>query len=529
VDVAGTMVGISIYFYLGFKAVWLIHILWGSFCMAIFMAYQAKYIRQSGVMTLAEWHKTRFGDNRETEYLRIAIMAFQVILLMFALTFAAVGTTKFAENLFPIAPWLTTLIIFSIVGLYVTFGGFFGVILTDFFQTILIILGAIIITCLAFNVPREFSVLALKDPDWSSLLPSWKLWESYQSATPSSYHQFQAFGPLLIAGICFGTFKMLAGPLTWDFNFFLSTKSARQASLAAGVWTFAHIVRWFIILSFVVLGAYYLGGQAGFDGEKIMPLVLTKLPVGLAGLFMAILLAALMSTISAIINTTSNVVLNDVLKRYFIKNFPEQKLVRIGMVVSMLVMVTAYLLSFFYKYIVSAWEFIQYALLMMIHVPASLRWHWWRFGAKAYVWSMIASTGVVVIQRLFFAGIPQYAQLFMVVGSSLALTIIITLLTTPASFDLLIKFYSRIRPFGFWKPIRLEAVRLGLVPATDKMPRMDLINSVLTLSFQLSIGIMPLYIIFRKWDYALIWFGVCILSAIILYFTWFKNLPKEDE
>jgi Na+/proline symporter len=322
---------------------------------------------------------------------------------------------------------------------------------------------------------------------------------------------------------------MLAGPLTWDFNFFLSTKSARQASLAACVWTFAHIVRWFIILSFVVLGAYYLGGQAGFDGEKIMPLVLTKLPVGLAGLFMAILLAALMSTISAIINTTSNVVLNDVLKRYFIKNFPEQKLVRIGMVVSMLVMVTAYLLSFFYKYIVSAWEFIQYALLMMIHVPASLRWHWWRFGAKAYVWSMIASTGVVVIQRLFFAGIPQYAQLFMVVGSSLALTIIITLLTTPASSDLLIKFYSRIRPFGFWKPIRLEAVRLGLVPAADKMPRMDMINSVLTLSFQLSIGIMPLYIIFRKWDYALIWFGVCILSAIILYFTWFKNLPKEDE
>jgi len=110
------------------------------------------------------------------------------------------------------------------------------------------------------------------------------------------------------------------------------------------------------------------------------------------------------------------------------------------MLVSMLVMISAYLLSFLYQYIVTAFEFIQFALLMMIHVPATLRWHWWRFGAKAYVWSIIASAGVVVIQQVFFANIPQYAQLFMVVGLSLAATIIITLITKPTRKDLLIKF-----------------------------------------------------------------------------------------
>jgi solute:Na+ symporter, SSS family len=387
----------------------------------------------------------------------------------------------------------------------------------------------IIITILAFNVTSDFSIAALKNPDWSSILPSWKLWDGYQTTSPSSYQQFDAFGPLLLAGICFGAFKMLAGPLTWDFNFFLSTKNARQASLAAGVWTFAHIIRWFIILSFVILGAYYLGNQAGFDGEKIMPMVLTKLPIGLTGLFVAILLSALMSTISAIINITSNVIINDVLKRYFIKSYPEKKLVRIGMVVSIIVMISAYLLSFLYQYIVSAWEFIQYALLMMIHVPASLRWHWWRFGAKAYVWSMIASFGVVVIQQTFFSDVPQYTQLFMVVGFSLAFTLIITLITKPTHKDILIKFYSNIRPFGFWKPVRLEAIRLGLVPAKDKMPRMDMINTVLSIVFQLSIGIMPFYFLLKKWDNAMIWAGVCISSAIALYFTWYKNLPADEE
>ena len=96
------------------------------------------------------------------------------------------------------------------------------------------------------------------------------------------------------------------------------------------MWTVGYNLRWILGCAFMVLGIFYLGSQAGFDAEKIMPLVLQKFPVGLRGFFMAVLLAALMSTISAMINVTSSVVINDFVKRYFAKNLTQKQLVRWG-------------------------------------------------------------------------------------------------------------------------------------------------------------------------------------------------------
>jgi len=56
------------------------------------------------------------------------------------------------------------------------------------------------------------------------------------------------------------------------------------------------------------------------------------------------------------------------------------------------------------------------------------------------------------------------------------------------ALNVLIKFYSKIRPFGFWKPVREEAVRRGLVPVNDKMPMIDFSNGILSALFQLSLS-----------------------------------------
>ena len=44
------------------------------------------------------------------------------------------------------------------------------------------------------------------------------------------------------------------------------------------MWTVGYNLRWVLGVSFMVLGIFYLGTQAGFDAEKIMPLVLLKMP-----------------------------------------------------------------------------------------------------------------------------------------------------------------------------------------------------------------------------------------------------------
>jgi hypothetical protein len=86
-----------------------------------------------------------------------------------------------------------------------------------------------------------------------------------------------------------------------------------------------------------------------------------------------------------------------------------------------------------------------------------------------------------------------------------------------------------VRPFGFWKPIRLEAERRGLVPPNDKMPRIDMLNAVIASVFQLTLGIIPFYMFLRKWDQVWIWSAILLVVTVLLYFTWYKNLPSPDE
>jgi solute:Na+ symporter, SSS family len=529
IDVGGTMAMVGVLFYLGLKSIWITHVFWGWFMICLYMAFQAKYIRRSGVMTFAEWNETRFGASREAEGARLAAAVFLLVLMICNLMYMAVGTGKFVEEFLPLPRWQSSLIVFGVVGVYVTLGGFFGVILTDVFQTVLIALGAVVLTVLAFQGDSGSGVMAAKNADWLSLAPTWSLWSGYAQEVPASYRHYAAFGPVLLAGFLWMIFRLLAGPNVWDFQFFLSTRSPRDASLAAGLWTVGYTLRWFIGLAFLVLGLRLLGSPAGFDAEKIMPLVLQHLPVGLRGVFMAVLLAALMSTLSAMINVTSSVVLNDFLRRYLARQLPEGRLVRLGQVASLGAITLGFLFSLSFQDVVSAWETMIFVVVTMILAPATMRWHWWRFGARAFVWSMISSAAFILLQKLLFPKWTIGLTLTVDVLVSVALTLLLGALLRPADMEVLVKFYARVRPFGCWGPVRAEAVRRGLVPARDPMPRIDLLNGLVTALFQAALALVPFYLFLRQWRQMYLWLGALAILSVVLYFTWYKNLPARDE
>jgi len=235
IDIGGTMSMINAIFYLGLKGMWATHIYWGWFIICFYMAFQAKWIRRSGVMTFAEWNGTRFGATRDAEAARIAAAVFLLVLMVCNLMFISVGTGKFTEEFLPFPRWESTLIVLVVVGVYVTLGGFFGVILTDILQTFLIAVGALILTIMVFNQVNPASFSMAKDPAWYSLAPAWHLWPSYLQTTPAAYQHFYAFGPILLAGFSWLIFRVLAGPNVWDFQFFLTTRSPRDASLSGGM------------------------------------------------------------------------------------------------------------------------------------------------------------------------------------------------------------------------------------------------------------------------------------------------------
>ncbi|MBN1540546.1 hypothetical protein JW992_00240, partial [candidate division KSB1 bacterium] len=267
----------------------------------------------------------------------------------------------------------------------------------------------------------------------------------------------------------------------------------------------------------------------GFDAEKIMPLVLYHLPVGLRGMFLAVLLAALMSTLDAMINVTSSVVVNDFLKRYFTRQLGQKKLVRLGQIASIVALGLGFTFSLLFDHVISAWETMIFVVVTMILVPATLRWHWWRFSAKAFVYSMIASTVVILAQKVVFPHWPITLTLGVDIGLSLVASVLIGFWLPPTDRAVLVDFYSRVRPFGVWKPIRALAIQQGRVDKNDHESTYDWINGLITMVFQFSLALIPFYAFLRQWSKSLLWAAILAVTTAVLYFTWYKKLPARDE
>jgi SSS family solute:Na+ symporter len=250
---------------------------------------------------------------------------------------------------------------------------------------------------------------------------------------------------------------------------------------------------------------------------------------GLRGFIVAILLAALMSTLSAMINVTSSVVVNDFLKRYLVRGLPERALVRLGQAASVLALVAGFGMARLFSDVVTIWEGMVFSVVTVILVPATLRWHWWRFGARAFSWSIAASTVFIVGRVILVRSLAAPWPLLIDMTACLAITLAIAPLFPPAPLDALVRFYARVRPFGFWGPVRREAVRRGLVPERDPMPAIDIANGFLTAGFQFAMAACPFHGLLGRWNECAAWTAAAAVLGIVLYFTWYRNLPARDE
>jgi SSS family solute:Na+ symporter len=142
---------------------------------------------------------------------------------------------------------------------------------------------------------------------------------------------------------------------------------------------------------------------------------------------------------------------------------------------------------------------------------------------------MAASASLIFLQKSLFPSLSPAQALGFDILACFLVTLSIGFACKPTDMEILVEFYSRIRPFGFWGPVRKEAIRRGFVPARDPMPAFDALNGLLTAVFQLSLALIPFYCFLRRWNQALIWSIIAVVLGIILYFTWYKNLPSREE
>lgn len=526
IDIGGTMALVGLMYYAGLQAVWATHVFWGWLIISGYMAFQARWIRRSGVMTFAEWNVTRFGEGRATEAARLAASLFLLVLMVCNLMFIAVGVGKFAAEFVGVEPWVATAAVFACVGVYTTLGGFFGVILTDVLQTVMIALAAVLLAVLALQQGDPAALLAEKPAEWNSLVPPWRLWDGYAASTTPAYRMLEPFGPVLLASFGWLVFRVLAGPNVWDFQFFLTARSPRDAALAGGLWTLGYTLRWIIGCAFLVLGLGLVTPGEAFDGEAIMPKVIVGLDTGLRGLLVALLLAALMSTLDAMVNVTSSVAVNDFLKRYA-RGLSERALVRGGQLASVAALGLGFWFSLQFEEVADAWQTMIFVVVTMILVPATLRWHWWRFGPWAFALGMVGTAGSIVGQVLLAPNLPFERSMPWAIGSSLAWCVLLGFAMPPAPRQVLLRFYADIRPFGFWRRIRREAIAAGLVPEGDRTPYVDALNGVLAAVLQVLLCLVPFLFFLGREAEAGLALGLVGAVGLALRFTWYRTLPAR--
>jgi SSS family solute:Na+ symporter len=534
-DITGTMWIVTLLTLFGMKSMWN-HWMWGFLMAAFFMSYMGKWVRRSGVMTGAEWMVTRFGDSVDGKTARISYTIMAVVMLTGFIGYAFQGIGKFVSVYITFglppekAATVGAIIVFSITTLYVLLGGLYSVVVTNVIQTVILTIASLVIAGVAYFQISPSMLEKVLPADWASLMPTWRLENAAQ--LPEAYAGYELFGALVIIWVLKGLLLNLGGPgQMTDFQAFLAARDSRDACKLGAAWSGFLVVRWAMCMGIALLAVTGLG-QSG-DPEKVMPMVLQEyLPVGVRGLVIAGLLAAFMSTFSATVNAAASYVVRDFWQP-LVRPTNQKSLVYASYVATAAIVLTGTSIGFLSDSIRQIWDWLMIALGAAFVVPNVLRWYWWRLNGWGYSCGTLAGlAGAIPILFWTLAGKsepPLYITFPTLCGISFAATLIGTWLTRPTEEKILVTFYQTIQPFGFWKPIRSQCqLSDNRQNNPAERPTLALINLVLSSIVILGCYLGPMYLIGHWYAKAAGLLTMAGIGSILLYYTWYRNLPQPD-
>jgi solute:Na+ symporter, SSS family len=257
------------------------------------------YLR-SGVYTMPEFLERRYSP--ATRWYLAVISVIGYVLTKISVTIAAGGIVF--EALMGIDFWTGALVVVVATGIYTIFGGLRAVLVTDTLQMFVLLGGALAVLFVGLEAVGGWGELT------TAAGPAFmELWK------PADDPNFPW------TGIVFGA--PILGVWYWCTDQFIvqRTLAARNLAEARRGTLFAGFLKLLPLFLFVIPGviAYVLaqrGELALATPDQALPaLIGTLLPAGLRGIVVAGLLAALMSSLSSVFNSTSTLITWDVYKK----------------------------------------------------------------------------------------------------------------------------------------------------------------------------------------------------------------------
>ena len=547
-DISGTMMMVAWLFVYGVKSAW-IPWLWPVWNQVFLMIFLAVWLRRSNVLTGAEWLKTRFGEGKGSVLSHISVVIFAIVAVIGFIAYAFEGIGKFATTFLPwdlsanivgiqiTSERMYALLIMGITTIYVIKGGMYSVVMTEVLQFIIMTVSCIAIGIIAMNLVSGEQIAAAIPEGWKNLFFSWNLDLDWGNLIPEVNEKiksdgYELFGAFMMMAVFRGIFVSIAGPVPgYDMQRVLAARSPKEAALMSGSVSLAlYFQRYLMITGLAVLGlVYYNAGglmtSDGIDFEKILPFTLSNyIPAGLLGLVLAGLIAAFMSTFAANVNAGPAYIVNDIYKRFIRPGASDKQLLRMSYLTSFGVVVVGIITGFFISSINDIFLWITGALFGGYAVSNMLKWIWWRFNGYGFFWGMLSGllAALVIPKALPDAGFLLSFPI--VFGISSLGSILGCLLTKPDDEKVLMEFYRNVRPWGFWKPVYLKIKETDPDFKRNMNFGRDMFNSLIGIIWQMSLTVMPIFLVIRENFNMWIAFGTFIITSLILKFNWFDKL-----
>lgn len=90
--------------------------------------------------------------------------------------------------------------------------------------------------------------------------------------------------------------------------------------------------------------------------------------------------------------------------------------------------------------------------------------------------------------------------------------------------SVLVNFYRKVRPWGFWKPVHQKTMELYPDFKTNASLSRDSFNVVIGIIWQMSMVITPIYFVIKEFTYAGIAGAVALVCMAILKFSWYDKI-----
>ncbi len=279
-----------------------------SFCLILLGVVFAPFYFKNKISTLPEYLERRYSPGARTFLAFIAVIGALLIHIGFSLY---AGAAVF-EQFFGVDPVWSILIISVVTAIYTVLGGLKAVVVTESIQTVILLLGAVIVTVLAILALPEAGVETVAQfkerlrPDQLSMLQP--IHDENGRLAEFSWLSVLLGYPIL------GVWYWCADQTI--VQRVLGAKTLRDAQLGPLFAGFLKILPVFIMVLPGVVAYVLFADRIGEDAEQTLPVLISELvPVGLKGLISAGLLAALMSTIAGALNSCGTLIAVDIVRR----------------------------------------------------------------------------------------------------------------------------------------------------------------------------------------------------------------------